>query len=73
MVRLSQPDYLAYRNHCRKIKSDSKDVGQVLRYILGPLAGTIYDFRLVDVSNLFPGNPQPSWVASALIGLKPVD
>lgn len=37
----SNPEYLSYREHCLKIKSDSKDVGQLLQYLLGPLKGSI--------------------------------
>jgi len=67
---LSQQDYLAYRESCLRVKSDSKDIGQVLQYLLGPLVASIYDFRLVDVRNLFDGAPQPSWVTAVLVGLK---
>jgi hypothetical protein len=64
-------DYFAYRQNCQKIKSDTKDVGQVLLYLLGPLEGHLYDLRLVDVSSLFEGSSKPSWVATALVGLQP--
>ncbi len=62
-------DYLFYRENCIKVKSDSKDVGQVLQYLFGPLTGRIHDLRLVDVSDLFENNPQPSWVAATLVSL----
>ncbi len=69
---LSTQEYLAYKESCYQIKSDAKDVGQVLVHLLGPLSADLYDLRLVDVSCLFEGNPKPSWVATALVGLKPV-
>lgn len=68
----SNQNYLLYRENCLKVKSDSKDVGQVLQYLLGPLIGKICDLRLVDVSDLFDNEPQPSWVAATLVGLEKV-
>jgi hypothetical protein len=67
---LAKPDYIAYRNYARKTKSDSKEVGQILLHLLGPLEGSIHDLRLVDVSYLFEGNPEPNWVAVTLVELK---
>lgn len=66
---LAGDDYLAYRKHAVSIKSDSKDVGQVLRYLLGPLQASILDFKLVDTSSMYEGDPRPSWVAASLVGL----
>jgi len=66
---LAGDDYLAYRKHAVSIKSDSKDVGQVLRYLLGPLRASVLDFKLVDTSTMYVGDPRPSWVATALVGL----
>lgn len=70
LSHFSNQDYLSYRDNCINIKSDSKDVGQLLQYLLGPLKGQIYDLRLVDVSDLFDNDPQPSWVAATLVGLE---
>jgi hypothetical protein len=70
---LTKQDYLGYRNKCVSIVSDSKDVGQMLVYLLGPLKGTIYDLRLVDVSDIFSSDVNPSWVAASLVGLVPAN
>ncbi len=67
---LSGDDFRRYYDHCRKAKSDSCDVGTVLRYILGPLNGSILDLNLVDASDLYEGSPEPSWVAATLVELK---
>lgn len=67
---LSSGDLFRYREYCINTLSDSLEVGQLLHYLLGPLEGHIRDLRLVDVSDLFEGNPQPSWVAATLVELK---
>jgi hypothetical protein len=67
---LSGHDLLAYRKYCFKTCSDTCEVGQVLRFLLGPLEGHIRDLKLVDVSEYFPDKPQPNWVAATLIELK---
>ena len=67
---LSGHDLLAYRKYCFKTFSDTSEVGQVLRFLLGPLEGHIRDLRLVDVSEYFPDKPQPNWVAATLVELK---
>ncbi len=56
---LSKCTYLEYRDYQLKNFSDSKEIGQLLMYLLGPLDGEIRDFRLVDVSHMFEGFPQP--------------
>lgn len=68
---LSGNNLLSYRNYCVNTLSDSLDVGQLLNYLLGPLDGYIRNLRLIDVSDLFEENPQPSWVAATLVELKP--
>lgn len=68
---LSQENLLTYRQYCIDTLSDSLEVGQLLNYLLGPLNGYIRNLRLVDVSDLFDGNPEPSWVAATLVELKP--
>jgi hypothetical protein len=67
---LAGDDLLAYRRYSLEALSDSVEVGQMLRFLLGPLEGHILDLCLVDVSDLFEGNPQPSWVAAALVELR---
>jgi hypothetical protein len=67
---LSGDDFLLYRQYCLDTLSDSLEVGQLLRYLLGPLEGCIHDLKLIDVSGLFAGDPQPSWVAATLVELK---
>lgn len=68
---LSGNDLLAYRQYAINHFSDSLEVGQMLRFLLGALEGSICDLKLVDVSDLFEENPQPSWVAAALVKLNP--
>ena len=67
---LSGNDLLAYRQYCLDSLSDSLEVGQILNFLLGPLEGYIRNLRLVDVSDLFEENPEPSWVAATLVELK---
>ena len=66
---LSKCTYLEYRDYALKSRSDSKEIGQLLMYILGPLESQFRDIRLVDVSDLFDGAPQPNWVAACLVEL----
>jgi hypothetical protein len=56
-----------------KIFSDSKEVGQLLMYLLGPLDAQFRDIRLVDTSHMFEGSPRPNWIAASLIELKPIE
>lgn len=67
---LREGDYNKYYQHCLEIRSDSFDVGTILRYLRGPLQGSILDLVLGDVSALFEGHPTPSWVACGLIEMK---
>lgn len=62
--------YLEYRDYQIKNFSDSKEVGQLLMHLLGPLDGQLRDIRLVDVSHTFEGSPQPNWVAASLVELR---
>jgi hypothetical protein len=66
---LSECTYLEYRDYALKSRSDSKEIGQILMYLLGPLDSQLRDLRLVDVSYLFEGSPQPNWVAACLVEL----
>jgi hypothetical protein len=68
---LSEEDLLAYRRYCFATIGDSFEVGQMLRFLLGPLEGHIRDLRLVDVSPFFKDQPEPNWVAATLVELKP--
>lgn len=65
-------DYWGYNQHCVQAKSDARDAGQVTRYLLGPLAGRILDLTWCDTTNMY-NQPPPTWVATALIELQPID
>jgi hypothetical protein len=63
-------DYWGYNQHCANVaKSDARDSGQVLRYLLGPLEGRILDIVADDMTVAYD-RPAPSWVAGALIELR---
>ncbi len=64
-------DYWGYNQHCVDAKSDARDAGQVLRYLLGPLEGHILDIVSDDMTGHY-NKPAPTWVAGALIELLPV-
>jgi len=64
-------DYWGYNQHCVEAKSDARDVGQVLRYLLGPLDGRILDLTPCDTTEMY-GQPAPTWVAAALIELRSI-
>ncbi len=49
-----------------RAKSDARDAGQVFRYLRGPMQGAIIDLTYSDASELYR-QPQPTWVAAALI------
>lgn len=67
---LQAGDYWGYNQHCVEAKSDGRDVGQVVRYLLGPLTGRILDLVADDMTVAY-GKPPPSWVTGALIELRP--
>jgi hypothetical protein len=67
---LGAGEYWAYNQHCVDAKSDARDAGQVLRYLLGPLEGQILDLTWCDTTALYD-KPAPTWVATALIALQP--
>lgn len=69
---LSKCTYLEYRDYAPKNFSDSKEVGQLLMYLLGPLDSQFRDIRLVDTSHMFEGSPRPNWIAASLVELKPI-
>ncbi|QVL57276.1 MAG: hypothetical protein KFB93_07805 [Simkaniaceae bacterium] len=63
-------NYSDYLDHCYQSINDARDVASVLRYLCGPMSPSILDLQLVDTALNFEGNPTPSWVATALVGLK---
>ncbi|MBS0626115.1 MAG: hypothetical protein JSS32_08705 [Verrucomicrobia bacterium] len=67
---LESTDLISYRNYCYKTISDAFEVGQALHALLGPLKAQIHHIRLVSVSDLFDGHPEPNWVATCLVELK---
>lgn len=71
LTLLEKGDYWGYNQHCVDVKSDGRDVGQVLRHLLGPQTGRILDLVSDDTSAAYQ-SPAPSWVAGALIEMRPV-
>ncbi len=67
---LGAGDYWAYNQHCVAAKSDARDAGQVMRYLLGPLSGRILDLTWCDTTAMY-NQPTPTWVATALIEMLP--
>ncbi|MCY4464776.1 MAG: hypothetical protein OXE46_04495 [Chloroflexi bacterium] len=63
---LEAGDYAAYNQHCIEAKSDARDTGQIYRYLRGPMTGAVLDLSYTDSSELYD-QPQPTWVAGALI------
>lgn len=63
-------DYWGYNQHCVAAKSDARDAGQVLRYLLGPLQGQILDLTYQDTTEMY-NQPPPTWVATALLEWRP--
>jgi hypothetical protein len=72
LALLQAGDYWGYNQHCVDSKSDARDAGQVLRYLLGPLEGKILDIVSDDMTGPY-NKPAPTWVAGALIELLPVE
>ena len=65
---LGAGDHAGYNRHCVEAKSDARDVGQVLRHIIGPLTAHVLDLVAEDMSVAYEA-PAPTWVAGALIEL----
>lgn len=63
---LESGDYYAYNRHCVEFKSDGRDVGQVLRHLVGKCRAKILDLAADDMTDMYGGVP-PTWVAGALI------
>lgn len=70
LALLKAGDYWGYNQHCVDAKSDGRDVGQVLRYLLGPIEGRVLDIVADDMAPAYH-KPDPTWVAGALIELTP--
>jgi hypothetical protein len=70
LKRLQAGDYWGYNQHCVETKSDGRDVGQVLRYLLGTQKARILDIVADDMSAAYQ-QPPPTWAAGALIALHP--
>jgi len=68
LALLRAGDHAGYNRHCVEVKSDARDVGQVLRHIIGPLTGRVLDLVAEDMSEAYDA-PAPTWVAGALIEL----
>ncbi|MBI5876578.1 MAG: hypothetical protein HZB53_02925 [Chloroflexi bacterium] len=68
---LGMGDYWGYNQHCVTAKSDARDCGQTVRYLLGPLQGRVLDLTYSDTTEMY-GTPPPTWVAGALIEQKKV-
>ena len=61
-------DYREFNSHCIDIRSDGRDVGQLLGYLTQPASFTIFDLVADDMSGPYD-SPSPTWVAGALIAL----
>jgi hypothetical protein len=70
LALLHAGDYWGYNQQCVQAKSDGRDVGQLLRYLLGPLEGRILDIVADDMTAAY-NKPAPTWVAGALIEMQP--
>jgi len=66
---LQQNKYAEFYEHGMRLNAigDPSDVSSTLHYLVGSHAqAKILNLKLVDVSNLFEGDPVPSWVAATL-------
>lgn len=63
---LRDGDYWGFNQHCVIAKSDGRDGGQVVRYLLGPLQGAVLDIVAHDTTEMY-NTPAPTWVAAALM------
>lgn len=66
---LEKGSYDDYRAHAFASHNDAVDVGQVLRFLLGPLQGSILDIVACDTSLQWDSLP-PTWVAASLVELR---
>jgi hypothetical protein len=66
---LEQNKYAEFYDHGMRLNAigDPSDVSTTIHYLVGSHAkAKILDLKLVDVSQLFEGDPSPSWVAATL-------
>ncbi|MCB1162823.1 hypothetical protein KDL67_09075 [bacterium] len=63
---LAAGDRAGYQEHCVRTKSDARDVGPVLRELLGPCRWRVHDLVTDDMSGPYQATP-PTWVAGALV------
>ncbi len=70
LALLGAGDHWGYNRHCVDAKSDARDVGQVLRHLLGSVSGRVLDLVADDMSGPYDAL-SPTWVAGALIELVP--
>jgi hypothetical protein len=68
LALLEAGDHRGYNRHCVDAKSDARDVGQVLRHVLGPVSSRLLDLVVDDMTAAYDA-PPPTWVAGALIAL----
>ena len=67
--RLAARDFAGFLAHAAEARSDFRDPGPVLAYLLGQnLRVTVHDLRLVDYTDVLAA-PAPTWVAGALATL----
>ncbi len=67
---LSSGDYAGFQRHCILSRSDGRDVGQTLRCLRGPMDGEILELLADDMAPIYQ-QPDPTWVAAALIAMRP--
>jgi hypothetical protein len=65
---LARGEHAAFQQHCVTAKSDARDVGQVLRALIGPCHWELLDLVADDMSEPYQA-PAPTWVAGALVAL----
>jgi hypothetical protein len=70
LALLSAGDPSAFLRHCLAAKSDARDVGPVLRHLLGPCRWRVHDLVIDDMSIPYQ-SPPPTWVAGALVEFTP--
>jgi len=70
LALLGDGDHWGYNRHCVDARSDARDVGQVLRHLLGPVSGRVLDLVADDMSGPYNAS-SPTWVAGALMELVP--
>lgn len=59
---IERGDHWGYNQHCVAAKSDDRDVGQLFRFLRGPLRGELIELGWSDSTELY-GTPPPTWAA----------